>query len=603
MLIKSLCEYYDIKMTEEQNKIPRGYSESEVSFEILLDENGNITDILDIRKEVITKLKNDKTKTELKPVIVNLPVRTQKPGIDSNIIEHRPTYIFGLNLNKDEFSAEDRTNKAKKSHLAFKELNSDFFDGLESPVCQAYRNFIENWNPEEQTENPHLLNIKKDYNKSFCFGLDGHPDIRLQEDKEFLQKYNKYLNEKEMQADENAEIKSICPITGELEPTARIHSKISFPGGQTSGSVLIGMKEDAYCSYNKIQSYNSNISKTAMEKYTKAFNKLLKDKTHRFIIDDMVVIYFGMKKDDSKECDILSMLSGSMPDINSVLNEVMSNLKNGMPVNYSTLKIDPKADFYIAGLTPNASRICQKFIIRNKFGKIMENILLHQKDMSIVNGLDFVYFNQIKKELLSPKSTNAKVSPPLISEIFLAAFNGTNYPRALLETVIRRVKTDSDGENQHFIKFNSIRVGIIKACINRSARLLNKKEELTVALDKTNTNQAYLCGRYFAVLEKIQQEAADGKLNTTITDSYFSSAAAKPATIFTKLSQLSVHHLKKISSKNEGRYINLKKLINEIMEKLEGEFPETLSLKEQGKFIVGYYQQNQELFKKSEKEN
>ena len=176
-----------------------------------------------------------------------------------------------------------------------------------------------------------------------------------------------------------------------------------------------------------------------------------------------------------------------------------------------------------------------------------------------------------------------------MTAIMLSAFNGTAYPTALLETVIRRVKTDSDDDKNHFIKLNDTRAGIIKACINRK----HKKEEITMSLNKQNTNPAYLCGRLFAVYEKIQQESSGGGLNRTIKDSYFSSACARPASIMTKLSLLANNHMRKLD-KGEVRYFNM--LIGEIMNGLNGEFPQTLDLDSQGRFIVGYYQQNKDFY-------
>ena len=113
-------------------------------------------------------------------------------------------------------------------------------------------------------------------------------------------------------------------------------------------------------------------------------------------------------------------------------------------------------------------------------------------------------------------------------------------------------------------------------------------------LDLNNTNQAYLCGRLFAVLEYVQQRASAGKLNRTIKDAYFSSACARPATVFPKLIMLSQHHL---SSMDSSVYFD--KLIGSIMVSLDGEFPQTLPLDDQGKFIVGYYQQNNSLYTKN----
>lgn len=193
--------------------------------------------------------------------------------------------------------------------------------------------------------------------------------------------------------------------------------------------------------------------------------------------------------------------------------------------------------------------------------------------------------------------------------IIRAAIEGTAYPEALLQTAVMRVKTDSDEEKNHFIKFNSTRVGIIKACLNRKARKSNKEEEITMSLNKDNTDPAYLCGRLFAALEKLQQDAAGGSLNTTIVDSYFSSACSKPSTVFPKLVELSFHHIKKLERDNSKIYY--KNLIGSIIDPLHDEIPTTLDLDGQGRFIVGYFQQNQALYTKkndnekseSEKEN
>lgn len=117
-----------------------------------------------------------------------------------------------------------------------------------------------------------------------------------------------------------------------------------------------------------------------------------------------------------------------------------------------------------------------------------------------------------------------------------------------------------------------------------------------MALDKENHDQAYLCGRLFAVLEKLQEESSDSKLNRTIKDAYFAAATAKPALVFPKLIRLAQNHLNKVEYP-----VFYNKLMGEIIDELKDGFPETLLLKEQGKFIVGYYQQYQSFFEKSDK--
>ena len=227
-----------------------------------------------------------------------------------------------------------------------------------------------------------------------------------------------------------------------------------------------------------------------------------------------------------------------------------------------------------------------KFFYRKKYADLLWNIVEFQKDMQISEELRPVSFFRIKEELRSPKSTSEKINPALLTKLFESVIYGNRYPTSLLETVVRRVKTDADKT------VNRIRAGIIKACINRNY----KKEEFGVALDKENCGQAYVCGRLFAVLEKLQRDASGTKLNRTIKDAYFASASAKPAMVFPKLIRLAQNHLNKVKSE---AYYSI--LLGEIMDKLNGEFPETLLLQDQGRFIIGYYQQYQSFFEKKEK--
>ena len=102
-----------------------------------------------------------------------------------------------------------------------------------------------------------------------------------------------------------------------------------------------------------------------------------------------------------------------------------------------------------------------------------------------------------------------------------------------------------------------------------------------MALDRENYRPAYLCGRLFAVLEKIQQEASGNSLNRTIKDGYFASASARPSMVFPKLIRLSQYHLNKVKS---PVYFN--KLTGEIIDHLDGGFPDTLFLKYTGLFTL-----------------
>ena len=588
MLIKGLCDYYDI-LREKGEVLPDGYSIVPIKYKVSLTEQGEIDEIVSCQEEAQVPGK----KPKLVPKDMVMPKRTEKPGIDANIIEHRPLYIFGLNFSNDGFTTEDNTNKAKKSHQDFVTKNLAFIEGIDSPVVNAYRKFIENWRPEEETENRYLLDLGKNYsNSGFAFFLSGEPDKMLHEDSQLREQWEKYYEEKG--DGEEEQYVAQCAVTGKNAPIARIHGKIKgVYGGLATGSVLIGFNNSSENSYGNEQSYNSNISKEVMRKYTEALNYLLKGRDHKITIDDITVIFWAMSKDSGYEDNVMAMLMGQPEGQDGIKTEEMIKdlLSRGSQLGITEREVEDKfndidenVDFYIAGLKPNSSRLSVKFILRKRYGDILMNIARFQGEIQVKEPLKVVPLYWIKGEMVSPKSSNEKVNPDLMTKLFEAVMYNNRFPVALLETQIRRVKTDK--------YINDTRAGLIKAYLNR-----NEKEEIKLALDYENRNQAYLCGRLFAVLEWLQKRAL-GDLNTTIKDKYFVSAAAKPATVFPKLLTLAQAHIKKLDGERNKVYYN--KLIGQIINEINDEFPITLSLVDQGKFIIAYYQQNQDFFVKKE---
>lgn len=595
MLIHALCDYHDM-LAREKKVLPEGYSKVKVHYLISLTEDGKISGFIKHQTRGEKKGAKGKVKEVWIPKEVVLPQRTEKTGIDANIIEHRALYIFGLNLDKNTLTPEDRTNRARKAHEAFVRANLEFLEGLDSPLICAYRKFIQNWHPEEETQNGDLLGLGKEYSgSSYAFCLEGYPDRLLHEEGPIREKWEQHFREQKEGVKDTYVAQ--CAVVGQEAPIARIHKKIKgVYEGLSTGNILVCFKNPSENSYGNAQSYNSNISETAMEKYTEALNHLLADPKHKIRLDDITVVFWAMDTSGDYEDMAMAMFYGESDKMDAeetqrMLTSMMADSRRGKLTAgrlQSLDTIDPNVDFYMLGLKPNSSRVAVKFIYRRKYADVLWNIVRFQEDMQISDKIRPVSFTRIKGELLSPKSTNDKINPALLTRLFEAALYGRKYPEALLSTVVRRVKTDVD------CKVNGVRAGIIKACINRNYG----EGELKVALDRENHTPAYLCGRLFAVLEKLQQDAASGSLNRTIKDAYFASASARPAIIFPKLLRLAQNHLNKVEY---PVYYN--KMIGEIIEPLTGEFPETLLLLDQGRFIVGYYQQYQSFFEKKEKKD
>ena len=594
MLISALCDYYD-DLARDGKVVPEGYSKQAVHYLIALNPDGTIDSLINWQLTEKTPPKSGKIKERFVPRTILLPLRSEKSGIDFNMIEHRPLYIFGLNFIGDAFSADDRTNKARKSHALFKEESLKRIEGIDTPIVNAFRAFLETWVPEQETENPMLLDLGKAYTNSyFAFCLSGHPEILLHEDKAVKEVWKRYFEESSKAGDCITQ----CAVTGEEQPIARIHNKIKgVAGGQPSGTVLVGFKTSAGWSYGNEQSYNSNISEAVMKRYTYSLNYLLSDKNHKQLIDDITVVFWASGGNKNEVCaDYINYyLFGNIDKLDAeqtddLLAGMIEKVREGRASFDAFSKIediDANVDFYIVGIKPNASRLSQKFIYRRKIGAMLNAVAQHQSDLQIGNDFRSVPLWRVKNELKSPKSDKENIDASLLTAVFKSILYGTPYPTYLLSGMVTRIKTDR--------MINAVRAGVVKACINRQARASGQKEEFQLALDKQNNNQAYLCGRLFAVLEHIQQSASSAKLNRTIKDAYFSSAASKPALVFPKLITLSQNHMKKLS---ESSVVFYNKLMEEIIEKLNGEFPDTLMLKDQGRFMIGYYQQDQAFYQK-----
>lgn len=601
MLISALCDYYDV-LAKKGLVLPDGYSGVGIHALIALTEDGAVDSIVDCQETEIYTVK-DKPKERKVPKTVMLPKRTEKTAIDANIIEHRPLYIFGLNYDAKaaELSASDGKDKAKKSHDAFVEKNLEFIDGIDTPLVNAYRSFMKSWKPEEQEHNETLLGAGKLLvTGKFAFCLAGRPDKLLHDEPKIKEKWEQmYAASTESDDAQSAQ----CCITGEYLPIERVHAKITgLPGGSSMGNTMVSYKNAAEESYGKKQSFNSCISANAVKKYTEALNYLLADKHHRMLIDETTYIYWAASGDEACNSIFSALAFGDTMDSEHTdewLDSVFDGIKSGRATREivdGIDNIDSDVSFYVVGIKPNSARLALECIYRQSFGKVLQNTIVHYSDMRIGSGGGKpMSVRTICKELVSPKSSNDKVSPALMAKLFDAIINGTAYPDALLTAVVRRVKTDTDDEKNSYIKMNNVRMGLIKACINRSARLKGKQEEIKMSLDLENRDPAYLCGRLFCKLEDIQRRASNDTLNRTIKDAYFSSAATRPAVVFPKLLSLSQHHLAKLEDKTA--YF-MDREVTEIIGMMGSVFPSHLTLKEQGVFMLGYYQQKNQRFEK-----
>lgn len=300
----------------------------------------------------------------------------------------------------------------------------------------------------------------------------------------------------------------------------------------------------------------------------------------------------GAEQTEGSLFDLLGYTEEEVDDPNAKIEQVR---KVFTAINSGSLKTSLEDRFYILGLAPNSARIAVVYWSECSLKEFAGKILCHFKDMEIKDTrIDKKPYMGIKS-MLAAVTLNGKQSeatPNLPEAVVKSIFQGTPYPFTLFSACIRRIRAESGSKDAIRIA----RIAIIKAYLNRT-NSNNKKIE--IMLDKSNTNQGYLCGRLFAVLDKIQVDANGG---SSIRERYMNAASATPASVFATILNLSSHHMEKLS--NQRKKIFLEKMKQEIMDKIPATgFPAHLDLQDQGRFFIGYYHQRQEFFTKKEEEN
>lgn len=396
---------------------------------------------------------------------------------------------------------------------------------------------------------------------------------------------------------EGADMRS-CLVTGIQGKIARVHSKVPLQGNAFTS--LVSFKDGkGYDSYGKEQGANAPISEEAEFAYTTALNHLLASNSrNKFLIGTRTFLFWASKNDEAgqqAENSLFNLLgfSEQEDDPNKNIEQVRKVFKS---IYTGELKTTSEDTFYILGLAPNAARIAVTYWAEIPLKRFAETICQHFDDMEVVDTRPEKKPYMSLRGILSAVTLGGKSSdatPNLPDAIVKSIFQGLPYPQTLFASCIRRIRAESGDKDQNAVHIT--RAAIIKAYLNR---LNDNQKPIQTMLDKENTNQGYLCGRLFAVLDKIQEEA---NKQHSIRERYMNSASSTPAAVFSTILNLSNHHAEKLS---EGRHIYFEKLKQEIISKIDADgFRAQLDLQDQGRFFIGFYHQRQDFFTKNEGNN
>ena len=578
MILKTLYDYYH----RCDEVAPAGFEFKEISFLIKLSNDGHFRGIIDQR------IDNKKGSIYLVPKGVG---RSSSPV--ANILWDNCSYVLGFteaNLPSEKTLTAQQEAKRKKEQLKNIKNHRVFVNKVEelcssipnSKSIQAVQAFYHSEECSLSTFESDVQweNLKKNLTKNISFIIEG--DLEIVPSKQEVKEYVESLNFGRTDVSDH-----VCLITGNRGKTVETTTSTLIPGSQATAKLVAFQVSSGYDSYGKSKGNNAPISEEAEFAYTTALKMLLdKESKNKFMIGNRTFLFWASaqkKVAEEVESCLFNMFSFPKDDDNpnrriELVRKVMNDIYSG------TIPTNLNDKFFFLGLAPNSARIAVVYWNECPLKEFAALILKHFEDTDIIHKSGKPY--QGLHQMLSAVTLGGKsseVQPNLPEAVMKSIIQGLPYPSALYQACIRRIRAEQDKD------IYAARASILKGYLNRI--IDNNNIKLESMLDKNNQNIGYLCGRLFATLVKIQEDA--NGINT-IQERYMNAASSTPASVFATILNLSVHHSEKL---NEGKKVYYEKLKQEILDKMSADaFPAHLDLNDQGRFFVGYYHQRQEFF-------
>jgi CRISPR-associated protein Csd1 len=308
------------------------------------------------------------------------------------------------------------------------------------------------------------------------------------------------------------------------------------------------------------------------ERFSKAVNDLIEnDRTH-ITIGPLVYLCWTREEHGFS---LASLLSTPEPE------EVKELLSSAFSGKQTATDID-EMPFYATALSASGGRVAVRDWLDTTVGEAKRHLARYFVLQRLVerDGTKGRPFRLYDLAAATVRDVNKELPPNVPRALLHVALKGGPLPSWLLFQAIKRNRSEQ--------RITRPRAALIKMV------LLSQQDHVTLedtmeTLSSTNHDPAYLCGRLFALLEAVQRAAIPGS-NTTITDRFFGTASAAPASVFGRLLRGAQAHLNKLRKEKPGTYEALQRRLEDVQVGLTT-FPRTLTLGEQGLFSLGYYHQ------------
>ena len=564
MILQSLISLYD-RLYAEGKVLHYGFMEKDIGFVINIDKNGNMLGPPEeLRNKIVfKKFSRYEYKKSFVPYSTKINSRSRNGASTANFLVDGPAYVFGVRGNN---------LSPTHTHLAsFKNRIEEVCGNTTDEALVALRKFYDTWNPENMIAFENAKKMVDTHSKLVAFRLEGD-NCFIHERPASMELWLEYLDKEVYSTGTNLIDGTTCDIQS-------TYSQLNIGTGVS----LVSFNEKAYESYGKTKNENAQISVMDDFKIGVALNYLVNSRNNRVNIGDTKIVFWASRA--SKIESIFGILIDpyiAEKDVEKELQNTLINMRLGkMP---QKIEKEEQTDFFIFGFsTSGKGRISTRFWHKSTVADMYNKLQDHFSNLCIEDPFEVPVSYGISNLVQETARKSDGVPPILPGALLVSIITGVAYPYRLYTGTLARIRVES-----HSDKYN---IKHLKASILKATLIRNFNKEVTVSLDNTNKDTPYLLGRLFALLEKTQSDAL-GQTNTTVKSRFFGSASATPAAVFPRLIKLVQHHVKK---SEYGDYMDHK--IEEVMRNLN-EFPTNLTLQDQGVFMIGYYHQRNDLYKK-----
>jgi CRISPR-associated protein Csd1 len=590
-----------------------GYSTEKVGFVISLDANGRIAHLSDLRIA-------DGKKLSPRPMLVPQPVK-RTVAVASNSFWDKTSYALGVTASEGKRTAEE--------HAKFVAHHEELLAGATDEGLAAFLAFLRDWGPERFAELGWPDDLK-DQNVVFALESERRSGVYLHDRPAAKKALARMTGQKSGSP-------QICLVTGKPGPVARLHPSIKGVwGAQSSGAALISFNLDAFKSYGHEQGDNAPVGEYAAFAYTTALNRFLeRGSGHRIQVGDASTVFWADSRNAvaaaSAESLFREMIDPQTPDEAEAaaaeeeqaanagaarqIADKLRRLTQGEPLADIEPALAKGVRFYVLGLAPNAARLSVRFYFEGAFGELAENYRAYARDIAFEPTPFYARTPSIARFALrtapAMRDRNGKVkfdadvvSPLLAGELLRAVLTGARFPASLLSVLLMRIRNDQ--------YIDPLRIALVKAVIVRAMRLrgnLPKRadgtdvEDYLMRSDPDDPDPARRLGRLFAIIERAQSAALGDNINATVADKFLAAASATPGRVLPNLIlNARNHHIKRLRNGHaDADWIKDAEHARKVANGLDARigrlvaaferFPMQHSPEEQGRFLIGYYQE------------